>query len=127
MKTRFGIPLLFVTALSLCGCTDSDWDNALSLNSVEHPNAPAVVPTGPTEATTSDADVTVAATPPSTTYVPPGAPRVAEGTSSLENRFCDRVARSNAATSAQEGSDPAMQQQAGDAVYRECMTFYGAH
>jgi hypothetical protein len=119
-----------VIALILCGCSDADWDNALSFGPAENSDA------APGQVAQADAPpVSEAAPPPVTETVMAPQPTysvtqtVVTATplpsANPTTGYCRTVAQSSGASATRDGMDGPAQQQAADATYRQCMTLYG--
>ena len=151
---KFRAVMFLGLGLSLCACSDEDWDKAMTYNSVEHPTSVTQTGAAPVVETAAIPPPSQAATmpaePAAQTYSPPPRPvyRQADGTPTTSEpaqpsytvtqtvttvttvassqRYCAQVGQSTVVDAAQDNLDAAVQQQAADAVYRQCMSFYGA-
>jgi hypothetical protein len=157
-------------ALLLCGCSDADWDHALSYDNGSPSNS-AVAQAAPVEsappsvesaslpppaaapqvetappAETRTADVVMPAPPPrmiapvqtraAEVVAPPPrviAPRPTSSTVETvtsmtplpATHYCKTLALNTGANATRDGLDGPAQEQAADALFRQCMSFYG--
>ena len=135
-------------ALLLCGCSDADWDHALSYDAPKS-SGPAAVQVAdanaspPVEATASmpvPVDVTASSAPrqmaPADEPVPAPQPSYSVtqtvttitpiAHADVTTGYCRKVAQNSGASATRDGMDEQAQQQAVDATYQQCLRFYGA-
>jgi hypothetical protein len=122
---KLGTAAVFAMTLLLCGCTDADWNNVLSFNTAQNPDAAA----------SQSADVEAAPQPVDETAAPQpiySQTRTATAASSAASSnpttgYCRSIARSSGADAARDGMQSPAQQQVADAAYNQCMVFFDAN
>jgi hypothetical protein len=144
-------------ALLLIGCSDEDWDKATTFNSIENPkmaaqsDVPAEAPlpvetasvtppaqgyaAAPSAAPPSPPSEQVASAPTAGMEMVPASVETTTTTTTLTRvplsspleKSCRQAARNTSDVADRDGFDLPAQQQAAEAVYRQCIAFYSPH
>ena len=117
--------------LVLAGCSDADWENAMSFLPMERGAQAQQAMTGAPPARNVDVSTTMSATDNTSAAAPtmmaPAVPVAAASPSGAAIRHCQSIAAQRSADGAYMGMDEDAQKQEYDLTYADCMKWEAAH